>query len=240
MSGLTYYAYDNNQGFNNYNSATNFSIFGTAPNRTGLISTILNTNDTTTLFSTYGFTSNQYVAAKFTGYFTPTVTGNWGFLLGNNSTGLPNDDLSYLWIGNNALSPTQSNFTGMCYYYSSFSSCYVYSQLTAGTSYPILLYWGQSYGGFGISLGIIPPGGSVTYNGAPYYTYQAPPIPQPPELQSTNFALETFKNLVEEENNNKLFKINFLIVIILIIIIIIIIFFYYSSSKKNIKYIKNK
>jgi hypothetical protein len=239
MSGLTFYAYNSNPGFNNYNSATNFSIFGTTPNKTGIISTILNTNDTNALFSTYGFTSNQYIAAKFTGYFTPNVSGNWGFLLGNISSGLPNDDLSYLWIGNNALSPTQSNFTGMCYYYSSFSSCYVYSQLTAGTSYPILLYWGQSYGGFGISLGIIPPGGSVTYNGTPYYRYQAVAIPPLPQLQSKNFAYETFKNLIEEENNNKLFKINFLMIIILIIIIIII-FVYYSSSKKNIKYIKNK
>jgi hypothetical protein len=169
-SGLTYYAYDNNNGFNNYNSDSDFSIFNTKPIKTGTITKINNSNDTGSLFSTYGFSSDQYIALKFNGYFTPNVSGRWGFLMGDTTSNLPNDDLSYLWIGDNVLNPTPSNANGMCYYYSSFSSAYVYVELIAGKSYPILMYWGQSWGGFGVSLGIIPPGGSLTYDGSNYFS----------------------------------------------------------------------
>jgi len=172
MSGLTYYAYDNNpynsQGFNC--NSNNFSIFNNNGNRSGTVSTIENTNNTNSLYSTYGFSNNQSIALKFKGYFTPNVTGNWGFLLGDIKSNLANDDISYLWIGDNALNPTSSNANGMCYYYTSFSSCYIYVQLTAGVSYPILMYYGQGNGGFAVSLGIIPPGGSVTYDGSSYFS----------------------------------------------------------------------
>jgi len=172
MSGLTYYAYDNDpynsQGFNS--NSNNFAIFNNNYNSTGTITTIENSNDTNSLYSTYGFSTNQSIALKFQGYFTPNVTGNWGFLLGDIKSNLANDDISYLWIGENALNPTSSNANGMCYWYTSFSSCYIYTQLTAGVSYPILMYYGQGNGGFAVSLGIIPPGGSVTYDGSSYFS----------------------------------------------------------------------
>jgi hypothetical protein len=179
MSGLKYSAYDNNRNFNNYNSATNFSIFNSAPNRTGTV-TVIGASDRDNNLRTYQFSKKEYIALKFEGYFTPDVSGNWGFILGTTEKNRPNDDLSYLWIGDNALNPTKDNYSKMCYYYSPFSSAYVYMQLTAGVSYPLLLYWGQSWGGYVIYLGIIPPGGNVTYQGSKYYSLEPRIIPNPP------------------------------------------------------------
>ena len=164
MSGLTYYRYNNNPKFNNYDSATNFSIFNTNPDGKGLISTIQNNNNTGKLYSDYGFNKNQYIALKLKGYFTPDVSGTWSFKLGDTN---PNDDLSYLWIGNNALNPTPQNALGMTYYYSAMQTLKI--DLIAGVKYPILIYWGQSWGGLVFSIGIIPPNGQLTYDGSKYY-----------------------------------------------------------------------
>lgn len=232
-SGLLYSCYFNNYNFNNYNSPTNFSIFNTTANTSGTITDIQNSNDSNALSATYGITYNQYFAIKYSGYFVPDVTGTWKFLIGDINTNLPNDDVSYLWIGNNANSPTSSNALGMCYYYSSFSSCYLSISLTANQAYPLLMYLGQSWGGFVISLGIIPPNGSLTYDGSKYFYNGTAPV-----LSTSNFSKEYFSNMKEEENSNKVFlleeekytksfsnKNKFIATIIIIIIIIIILLF---------------
>ena len=221
--GLQYYGYFNNSGFNNYNSPTNFSIFNNKSNTSGVVTMINNSNDTNSLFQTYGFTSNQYIALKFSGYFVPNVTGNWGFIIGCTSTNLPNDDLCYLWVGNNALSPTPSNYSGMCYYYSSMSQAYVYMNLTAGQYYPLLMYWGQSWGGFVVSLGIVLPNGTETYDGSEYFKYS-----NIPQLQNSNFSKEYFSNIVEEDKivRKTVNKGNTNILKIFLIVLLIIIFFY--------------
>ena len=224
--GLLYSCYFNNYNFNNYNSPTNFSIFSAKPNTSGTITNIQNSNDSGALNATYGITYNQYFAIKFSGYFIPDVSGTWTFLLGDMNTKLPNDDVSYLWIGNNANSPTSSNALGMCYYYTSFNSCYFSINLTANQSYPILMYLGQSYGGFVVSLGITPPNGSLTYNGYKYF-YNG----TPPSLSNSNFSTEYFINnnlLLEEEKYNKSAILNNnkknIIIILIVLVIIIIIF----------------
>ena len=113
--GLEYYGYLNNTGFNNYNSPKNISIFQTNSAISGTITNILNSNDKDKLNKDFAFTTDQYIALKLSGFFVPNVTGKWGFIMGNIATKQPNDDLSYLWIGNNALNPTTSNYSGLCY-----------------------------------------------------------------------------------------------------------------------------
>ena len=197
MIGLEYCAYDNNpyndQGFNFISN--NISIFNNEPNRKGIVTTIQNSNNTNSLYSTYGFSTNQNIALKFKGSFIPNVTGTWQFLLGNINTKLANDDISYLWVGNNALTPTASNYTGMCNYETPFASCYINVPLTAGVSYPILMYWGQGDGGFSISLGIVPPGGTLTYNGTPYFRITERTI-----LQQIGLTNETDANYFQNVN----------------------------------------
>lgn len=234
--GLQYNGYLNNTGFNNYNSATNFSIFSTQSQISGKITTINNSNNTPSLYQTYGFSVNQYIALKFSGYFVPNVTGKWGFIMGSTSTNLPNDDLSYLWIGNNARSPTSSNYSGMCYYYSSMTQAYVYMDLVAGQYYPLLMYWGQSWGGFVISLGIVLPNGTKTYDGSEYFKYGEVIIPK---LENSNFGKEYFSNMIEEEkivkkivykDNNNL---KFVFIVFAIIIIFYLIYKYLPQGKKK-------
>ena len=235
--GLQYYGYFNNRGFNNYNSATNFSIFSTKSQTSGLITMINNSNNTPLLYQTYGFSGNQYIALKFSGYFVPNVTGKWGFIMGSTSTNLPNDDLSYLWIGDNALNPTPSNYSGMCYYYSNMSQAYVYMNLTAGTYYPLLMYWGQSWGGFVLSLGIVLPNGTKTYDGSEYFKYA-----DIPKLENSNFGKEYFSNMIEEEKivrkivykdnkDNNILKIVFIVLVIIIIFYLI--YKYLPQGKKK-------
>jgi hypothetical protein len=163
-NSLNYYRYDNNTVFTSY-SPTDFSIFSTSADDVGTISLIQNINNSSLLYSNYGFTNNQYIALKISGFFTPNITGLWGFQLGNS---LPNDDLSYLWIGDSAYNPSPNNALGMTYWYSNLVTVYI--DLIAGQSYPILIYWGQSTGPCGISNGIIPPGGNLTFDGSNYYS----------------------------------------------------------------------
>ena len=164
-NGLTYYRYDNNPKFNNYDSATNFSIFESKPDGNGTISIIQNNNNSNKLYYDYGFNKNQYIAVKLKGFFTPDISGIWSFQLGDTN---PNDDLCYIWIGDNALNPTPENASGMTYYYSSLQTVKI--NLIAGIKYPILIYWGQSWGGLVFSIGIIPPNGILTYDGSKYYS----------------------------------------------------------------------
>jgi hypothetical protein len=176
INGLTYYAYDTNpytnQGFNIINQ-TNFSFFNNNYNRTGTVATINIVNNQNNLFNTYGFSNTQSIALKFKGYFIPNVSGDWKFLLGNNNTQNPNDDISYLWIGNAALNPTSGNSLGTSNAYTinpPFTNCYSRTiQLTQNVRYPILMYWGQGNGAYYVSLGIINPSGTLTYDGTPYF-----------------------------------------------------------------------
>ena len=187
-TGLEYYGYFNNTEFNEY-SSKNISIFQTNSNISGIITTIINSNDRNKFYKDYGFTKTDYIALKLSGFFVPNVTGKWGFILGNFTTKQANDDLSYLWIGNNALNPTTSNYSGLCYWYTNFNQVTIYLNLVQGQYYPLLMYWGQKWGGFGISLGIISPNGSITYDGSQYFKYLSPE--SKPKLQKLNFATQS-------------------------------------------------
>jgi hypothetical protein len=177
FDGLQFSIYTNNNRFGCWSGcgSPELSIFNNTPINTGKISTIRNTNNINDLYNTYGFKVKDYIAIKFQGYFTPDVSGVWKFLLGDINSRLTNDDLSYLWIGQNALNPTLSNATGYTNYPTNINNAYVSIQLSAGVSYPLLMYWGQLWGGFVVSLGIIPPNGTLTYDGSKYFSTKPMP-----------------------------------------------------------------
>ena len=60
--------------------------------------------------------------------------------------------------------------------------------LAQGQYYPLLMYWGQKWGGFGVSLGIIAPNGSITYDGSLYFKYLSPE--SKPKLEKQNFGTQ--------------------------------------------------
>lgn len=213
--GLSCYGYSNTNGsFNGFSTDPDMSTFTTTP-------ILTDTNQTTINYltnSAYGITNiGGQFALEFTGYFIPTSTGNWGFILGDAAANTGNDDVGILWVGQNALSPTTSNSNGASYYYS--QAVQVYIQLTEGVSYPFLFRYGQNGGGYTMGLAIIPPGGSYTYDGSPYFTCSPKAA-----LTSNNFSTEYFYDGVEEETkiNSLIYKDSLKVVIILIIIILII------------------
>lgn len=232
--GLQYYIWNNNQFFWYY-SPTNFNIFGTNADGNGVVSTVFNDNDNDGLIDTYGFNNNQNIALKLKGYFYPNVSGEWGFVLGDIYQNYPNDDISYLWIGDSALNPTPDNSLGVVDYMD--PPGYFYINLEAGQLYPLLFYWGQYGGGFIITLGIIKPGGSVTYDGSPYYRYST----GSPQLQNSDFSNEYFDNMIYSKKKNiskvilKSIDNNVLKVIIILLLIILIIYILYYILKNKLK-----
>ena len=226
-TGLNYYGYSNggSNNFNGFSTNSSMSAFGTTPTLSGTTTTI---NYLTN--SAYGFTDiGGQFALEFSGFFTPTSTGSWGFILGNASENVGCDDVGILWVGQNAYAPTTSNSNGASYYYS--SAITVYIQLTAGQSYPFLFRYGQNGGGYTMALAIIPPGGSYTYDGSQYFSCSAKT-----ELTTNNFSTEYFSNKLEEEDkiNNLIYKDSAKVVLILTIIIFITYIIYFYTNKKYI------
>ena len=122
----------------------------------------------------------NYFAISLQGYFLAPTTGSYTFVFSDGTDN--NDDLSFFYIGANAQSPTAGNYQQATVFGASeipFNGTNSYTiSLTAGTYYPILLYYGQSFGGYLISLGFQLPGSSTTlYDGTGYFfTTNSPPI----------------------------------------------------------------
>lgn len=222
-TGLQYYMWNNNNGIN-YGNLTNFTIFNTNSNGSGTVTSILNYNDSNSLYNEYGVLNSGNFVLKFTGYFIPNQTGTWGFVLGDSYNYVSNDDLGVLWIGDNALNPSPNNYTGLCTYFNSYESTIFYVELTASQAYPLLMYYGNFGGGFVIALGIIPPGGVVTYDGTPYYKYGS----LTPQLTDSDFSNEYFSNYYENKNNsnnNNQMYYKYFILLFVIILLICILFY---------------
>jgi len=69
-----------------------------------------------------------------------------------------NDDLTFFYFGDHALSPTTSNVDQVTIFFEGTSNTFTTDELQPNTYYPILIYYGQSYGGAFLTVGIIPPG----------------------------------------------------------------------------------
>ena len=125
-------------------------------------------------FTNIGLSTNQkiqsnqnltYFSVQWTGYLTtPSGTsGTWTF----SST---SDDSSYIWIGNNALSGyTTGNSlinNGSLHPNQIITNTIT---LSASTTYPIRIMYGQSMGNYDISVRFTPPGGTSKTNGNGYY-----------------------------------------------------------------------
>jgi hypothetical protein len=136
-SGLFCQVYTNNQqngtGFvfyPGYQITTIVSIFSTTPVSTA---TVNNTNGISNVPAFSSYSTNW--AFSLTGYFLPNSTGYWTFYL-------TADDVSVLYFGNNALNPSNNNYSVYNNYQQSVQPYKVY--LTQGVYYPMLVYWGQS------------------------------------------------------------------------------------------------
>jgi hypothetical protein len=181
--GLIYNSYLTNTTFV-YPDPQTLEPFATGtPNFTGTITTVNADNPAgmaayqLTNENTGGF--NNF-AISVQGYFLAPTTGSYTFVFSNGTVN--NDDISFFYIGDSALSPTVNNREQVTVFGDStipFDGTNSYTiSLTAGTYYPILLYYGQSVLGYSISLGFQLPGSSTTlYNGAGYFfTTNNPPI----------------------------------------------------------------
>ena len=190
-----------NPGHTNFDNSLTFFKQAGIPAYSGTVTYIDINNISatpTTLCGLSFYTSSgtgypQDSAIQFTGYFYAPTTGTYTFSLGDITSYKSNDDISVFWIGtagtsiynflstvteSGTASPTGTGPSFQVTYNSSgsssnFSNCQYSISLTAGNYYPIILSWGQSFGGAVLGLGITPPGGSLTYNGTGYF-YSSP------------------------------------------------------------------
>ena len=167
---------------------TDISIFNTTPNFSGSVSEIniitYNSDADWAPFQITGANTTppggnpySYFAISLSGYFYAQETGSHTFYF-ENSNDITNDDVSYFYIGANALNPSSSNYTTATVFDNTGGTSNSYTtNLVAGTYYPILMYYGQSFGGAIISLGFSTPSVARTYNGAGYFFSESnPPV----------------------------------------------------------------
>jgi hypothetical protein len=200
-SGLNYSSYSNNDGNNNfqfqyggigyYQNCLNFFKNAGTPTSTGTVTSLNSVNTT----NNFGLINPYYCAISFYGYFFATISGTWTFTFGTGN--LANDDLSVFWIGTAGqtlsslkLNVTESNYSFGVTYPISFNNCSYSISLISGNYYPILLNYGQSYGGSVIGFGITPPNGSLTYDGTGYFLTSIEYI-----SNQTIFNNQTFNNI---------------------------------------------
>ena len=106
------------------------------------------------------------MALQFKGYFLPDVTGEWTFWQSNYYS--TNDDMTALYIGNTAMTPTTSNIDKYVQYKHSRGQTAYRVTLTAGIYYPITLYYGQSIGYKHVGFGYTSPAdttNNINYDG---------------------------------------------------------------------------
>jgi len=206
FDGLNYSVYKDNTQFGQWVDGLkkNLSIFNGTPIRNGKIDckSMYTVNDVSSLDRLFGVNlsnsnSDQFFAVKLKGYFTPNISGKWKFLFMDRlRTNWTMDDIFYLWFDNEpnvstVSNPTEDNkkiyvdFTtarGIDYNTIpgkiQYEKTYITFDLTAGTSYPLLMYWGQIFGGWVFCFGIIPPNANgeagpdsnLTYDGSKYFS----------------------------------------------------------------------
>jgi hypothetical protein len=135
------------------------------PDFTGVATDFQNYNDTAANFATYQCTSantNGFVYFNISlqgSLYTGTRAGVYEFVF--TQYGLNNDDLTYFYFGENAQNPTTTNYDQATTFNSGGDNSFTTPFLEPDTYYPILLYYGQSFGGANLALGLISPGDEI-------------------------------------------------------------------------------
>jgi hypothetical protein len=181
MSGLNYYTYF----FDDYNidgftvPNPNVDFFSTAiPDVSGTI-TMINNN-----WSDFGIDTGDNFSIKVSGAFYAPISGIYSFEF------YGNDDLTAFYFGNSGSNPTLENADLITYYYSDISLTNYSIFLKANTYYPILLYYGQSYGGYAFTMEITLPDGSTTYDGTGLFFTSMPSVAPAPASMNMIFVNE--------------------------------------------------
>ena len=111
----------------------------------------------------YGDDGTDYFAFRIIGYFIPQYSGNYSFLTNS-------DDSSWLWIGEiseslESLEIRRSTLNAIIDNSGSHPATVQYGNkfLTAGETYPILIYYGEGVGSNHLDMQFQPPGQSLTY-----------------------------------------------------------------------------
>jgi hypothetical protein len=164
-SGLIFNSYTTlgTSTFSYFNQSA-IDIFQLSPDYFGITTTIYDN------YSDFNIPDGQsYFSISFQGLFYAAISGLYTFYFFDNETNYNNDDLSYFYIGDNALNPTLDNINTITKYDSEpYSSLTIY--LSENTYYPILLYYGQSLGGQSLVLGFsLPDSLEIIYDGTNYF-----------------------------------------------------------------------
>jgi hypothetical protein len=111
-----------------------------------------------------------YYSINLNGFFKTSLDGTYTFIFYDTNNGLCNDDISYFYLGSNAVIPTLDNIN-MAVDFTVGAGGSTYSvDLSGNTYYPLQLFYGQSYGGQVFSFGFTPPqGNSILYDGTGYF-----------------------------------------------------------------------
>ena len=164
-NGLNYMYYANQSSLNYTTQDISYFTSNVMPNSVGT---------TTTLASISNVGSpntSQSFGIQITGYFRPSSTGTWTF-------NLSADDAAYLWLGSSAASPGTSNTESNAQLYVNWGQGQKsYSTtLNAGVYYPLLIYYGQGGGAYGLSMSFSGPGVSTTTDGTQYFFKAVTPV----------------------------------------------------------------
>lgn len=168
--GLTWNRYD--QGYFN----DNFAAFaGLTPTATGTTNGWSNVNQATgdSPNNMLPIAKNTEFSFTVTGYFLPQTTGTYTFVL-------VSDDAGYLWLGSDAVSsPSNGNVSINNGGLHGMNAIKASVSMTAGQVYPLLIMYGQNFGGFGMQFGYSTPNGQITTDGTGFFFSDAPVIVGP-------------------------------------------------------------
>lgn len=165
-SGLQFYSFTTqpHQNVFSYLNSNAIGLFTTAtPDVSGIVPYILEN------YSSFGITINSYFSINVNGFFKTSTGGTYTFIFYNTGNGLCNDDLSYFYIGSNAINPTLTNINKSVDFTFSAGNATYSIDLSGNTYYPIQIFYGQSGGGQDFSFGFVPPNGNITYDGTGYF-----------------------------------------------------------------------
>lgn len=170
MKGLKYKTFLHHNFFNHpihqLSTVIPFSLspFKTLiPDSSGIISDFTEYYDPESTFAPYGCTTENtttpigpftYFNIALEGYlYTGDTGGDYTFVFYQLYN---NDDVSYFYFGDNAQNPSTSNVDQITTYADP-SNSFTAGDLEPQTYYPILMYYGQSFGGSCLTLGVITP-----------------------------------------------------------------------------------
>lgn len=182
------------------------------PDFTGIATDFQNYNNTPTNFATYQCTAENttfdgeaynYFNISLDGYlYTGDNPGIYQFIF--KQYNINNDDLSYFYFGENALHPTNTNYSTATIFNND-DNVFTTPYLDRNSYYPILLYYGQSFGGAYLAMGLISPGDASTdYSPSAFVPIICPP--PSPEFQPIIGKKKTLcidQNIYRPINGNK-------------------------------------